>query len=173
MAFRKDKTGSAQTAANAAAVVVSAYTDSFGNFDEAVKAFHTLRGEIFSDLSLVVDADNKVFEEAEASSPAPKSSGSRERKTGGKSRAKNSSGSWFKGDLGDAKELKLKFGAFEGESLEAVLGFDADTCDEEYGYGDGNRDGRDYIKWLASDKNENIGLQVAARLIADEEGIDY
>ena len=54
-----------------------------------------------------------------------------------------------------------------------VLGFSADDCDDDYGYGDGERDGRDYIKWLASDSNKNEFVQRRARIIADEEGIAY
>ena len=74
MAFRKDKTGAAQTAANAAATLVSAFE--FGSFEDAVSEYHTLRADIFADLEKVVDADNAVFEAAEngsssSSSPMP------------------------------------------------------------------------------------------------------
>ena len=61
MAFVKDKTGSAQTAANASATLVAAYADQFGNFDEAVKAYNELREQLFADLAVIVDADNAAF----------------------------------------------------------------------------------------------------------------
>jgi hypothetical protein len=183
MAFRKDKTGAAQTAANSAAVLVSAFADSFDSFESAVEAYNELREATFEDLAAVVDADNEVFAAAEK---GERSNGSSSRRSNGKASSsssksrsrKTSGGSSRKGGkssitLDDALSLELNFGAFEGETLETVLGLDADTADDEYGYGDGERDGRDYIAWLASDKNKNEFVQRRARIIADEEGIEY
>lgn len=173
MAFVKDKTGSAQTAANASAVVVAAFADSFKNFDAAVEAFNDLRQQVFEDLAAIVDADNEKFAAADSGTtakPKRERSSSSSRKTGGgKSYGNKKSGI----SLDDALTMTLNFGAFEGETLGDVLGLSADECDDDYGYGDGERDGRDYIKWLASDSNKNEFVQRRARIIADEEGIAY
>lgn len=181
MAFVKDKTGSAQTAANASAVVVAAFADSFKNFDAAVEAFNDLRAQVFEDLAAIVDADNEKFAEADkgssngsskSSNRSSKSTSSRGSKTrsGGKSRS-GGKGSGI--SLDDALGMELNFGAFEGETLGDVLKLTSDECEDDYGYGDGERDGSDYISWLASDKNQNEYVQRRARIIADEEGIDY
>lgn len=177
MTFQKDKTGAAQTAANAAATVVAAFSDSFKNFDAAVEAYNELRESIFTDLATIVDEDNEMFKANDTG--GSKSSGSRrESKTGGGSKrssggSRKGGGSSSKVTLDDALDLVLNFGAFEGEKLGDILGFDADQCDDDYGYGDGERDGRDYIKWLAGRNNKNEYVQRRARLIADDEGIEY
>lgn len=177
MAFRKDKTGAAQTAANAAATLVSAFE--FKSFDSAVEAYHTLRSEIFEDLGKVVDADNAVFEAAENSSSngsRSKSSDSgeaRSRKTSGGGRSKSKSGKGGGITLDDALNMELNFGVFEGETLGDVLKLTAEQCDDDYSYGDGEREGSDYIKWLAGSSNKNEFVQRRARLIADDEGIEY
>ena len=184
MAFVKDKTGSAQTAANASAVVVAAFADSFKNFDAAVEAFNDLRTQVFEDLAAIVDADNEKFAEADggssngsrskSSNRSSKGTSSRGGKTsrsnGGSKRGGSKGGSI---SLDDALGMELNFGAFEGETLGDVLKLTADEAEDDYGYGDGERDGTDYISWLASDKNQNEYVQRRARIIADEEGIDY
>ncbi len=183
MAFVKDKTGSAQTAANAAAVVVAAFAPSFGSFKEAVEAYDELREGIFDDLSAIVDADNEKFAAADGGAKADKpsrrsngsskDSGSRGSKTRSGGSSKRSSGKGSSISLEDALGMELNFGAFEGETLETVLGLSTDECEDDYSYGDGEREGKDYISWLASDKNQNEYVQRRARVIADEEGIDY
>lgn len=174
MAFIKDKTGSAQTAANAAAVVVAAFAGQFGSFKEAVEAYDDLRADIFGDLEQVVDADNTKFAaeaDGSTSTKAPREKKDRSSKTGGSKRGGSKGGSSI--DLESSLSMELNYGAFEGEKLGDVLKLTADECDEDYSYGDGERDGRDYISWLASDKNQNEFVQRRARVIADEEGIDY
>lgn len=181
MAFIKDKTGSAQTAANAAAVVVSAFTDSFKSFDAAVEAFHALRKEVFEDLADIVDSDNEKFAaDAGAGTPSSKSSNRSSKSTSSRgsktTRSSSSKGRSSKGSaitLDDALGMELNFGAFEGETLGDVLKLETDECDSDYSYGDGERDGTDYISWLASDKNQNEYVQRRARIIADDAGIDY
>lgn len=173
MAFVKDKTGAAQTAANASATVIAAFADSFKSFDDAVVAFNELRTQVFEELAVVVDADNAVFaanDNGGTSKPA-KSSGSSSRS--GKTFARKSGSNGGSIGLKDALDMELNFGAFGGETLETVLNLSADDADEQYGYGDGERSGRDYVTWLASDKNKNEYVQKRARVIADEEGIDY
>lgn len=176
--FRKDKTGAAQTAANAAAQLVSAFAGSFDAFGDAVEAYNELREDIFKDLAKTVDADNEMFAEAEKGGGGSRSSSRRERtskregKTGSRGR-KSSGGGKSSISLDDALNMELNFGAFEGVTLGELLDKDAEECDEEFAYGDGERDGTDYLAWLASDKNKNEFVQRRARIIADEEGIDY
>lgn len=177
--YRKDKTGSAQTAANASAVLVSAFADCFDSFKDATEAYHQLREAIFEDLSVVVDADNAVFEAAENGSSNGSSKGSSSRKSSGSSRSSKTGGGSKRRSgggsvsLDDALDLELNFGSFKGETLGFVLGLSADACDADYAYGDRERDGRDYISWLAGGSNKNEFVQKRARVIADEEGIEY
>lgn len=170
--YRKDKTGVAQTAANAAATLVSAFVDTFGTFEEAVQAFNTLRDDMFEDLAKVVDADNALFASVENQTDSVSSVSSvRSFKTGGGKSASNG-----KVSLDDAMSLQLNFGAFgnregTGLTLGQVLALSADEADK-YGYGDGERDGRDYITWLAGDRNKNRFVQARAAVIAAAEGLE-
>jgi len=177
MPFVKDKTGSAQTAANASAVVVAAFAEQLGSFDAAVAAFNELRQQVFDDLAAIVDEDNKAFAAADS---APKTNGSSKSKSSNRSaRGSSSRGSKTQSNDGgnlslqDALGTVLNWGAFEGETLEYILTLDAETTESDYDYGDGERDGRDYIAWLASDKNKTPFMQNRARVIADAEGIEY
>ena len=178
MSFVKDQTGSAQTAANASAVVVAAFADQFKSFDDAVEAYNTLRTQLQEELFIIVDSDNEKFAANDSGSNGRASKRSNGKASGAsarKSKTGGRSGGSGKGKvtLEDALEMVLSFGAFEGESLETVLGIDADTADSEYDYGDGERDGTDYIAWLAGDRNKNEFVQRRAQLIADAEGIEY
>lgn len=188
MAFQKDKTTAAQTATNVAGGIVSALVAA-GHVEsakEAASAVETIFVAVFGEdttLAAVVEADNLNFiaqDGGGSEKPARKSSGgSSSRSSGTKSRAKTGGGSRGRGKGGssitleDALDMELNFGAFEGEKLGALLDFDTNTCDSDYGYGDGERDGTDYISWLASDSNQNEYVQRRARLIADDAGIDY
>jgi hypothetical protein len=120
-----------------------------------------------------VDEDNAKFAAADGGSTtkAPREKKDRSSKTGGSKRGGSKGGSSI--TLDDALDMELNYGAFEGEKLGDVLKLTSGECDEDYSYGDGERDGRDYVSWLASDKNQNEFVQRRARVIADEEGIDY
>lgn len=179
MAFRKDKTTAAQTSANVAGSVVTALIEKgeLKSVDEVAEAVTDIFSAVFEELSPIVEADNKVFEEAEKSDSGTSSGGgskssSRGRKTSG-GRKGGSRGGSSSITLEDALSMELSGGAFEGETLGAVLKLSAEECDEDFDYGDGERNGRDYISWLASDKNKNEYTQRRARIIADDEGIDY
>jgi len=174
MPFIKDETGVAQTAANVSATIVSAFVDKFDTFDDAVEAFNELRKATFADLAAVVQADNEKFAAAENGSAGNKAStpAARASKTGG-SRAAGKSATRSKVTLDEAATMELKFGAFMGETLDHVLDLNAAECDADYSYGDGERDGKDYIVWLAGDRNENAYVQLRARLVLDNAGIGY
>jgi hypothetical protein len=126
----------------------------------------------------IVDADNENFLAQEGSAPkaAPASKGSSNRsgKTGGGYKPKGGSKGGSRSlTLDDALTLELNFGAFQGETLGDVLSFDAKQCDADFDYGDGERDGSDYMSWLASDKNKNDFVRARAQLIANDAGLDY
>jgi hypothetical protein len=175
--FRKDKTTAAQTAANVAGQVTSALVaqGSLDNgADAAAEAVVHIFNELFAVMGPVVDADNALFAEVEAATPAPapkasggsKGSSSRGRKTGG--------GKGGDITLEDALNLELTGrGVFAGETLRDVLSLSTEQCDSDYGYGDGEKDGRDYIAYLATERNKNGYTRERARIIADAEGINY
>lgn len=175
MTFQKDKTTAAQTSANAAATVVGALVAEHGlSVNDAAEATVTIFEALFDKLGPIVDADNANFlSQDSGSSRSSSRSEKRSSKTSGGNRNKSKGGSAFKGDLDDALNLKLKFGAFEGETLGDVADLDADTCDNEFDYGDGERDGSDYIAWLSGSTNKNEYVRDAARLVAEDKGIDY
>lgn len=178
MAFRKDKTTAAQTAANVAGGVAQAAIAKgvIAHADEAAKYAVVVFEALFERLGPVVEADNKVFEAAEGTTTTvAKTSGkstARKGKTSGGSK-RRSGGGGGSVTLEDALGMELNSGAFEGVTLGGLLEIGVDEAEDGYGYGNGERDGRDYIAWLASDTYENDYVQRRARLIADAEGIDY
>lgn len=180
--FRKDKTTAAQTAANSAAVVTAAAIQkgTIDNGGEAAAEFAVVVFDaLFDRLAPVVDADNEVFAavDAEQAPAAPRASSgtstkSRSSKTGG-NKGRSSGGGKSSVTLGDALNTVLNFGAFEGETLAHLLDIGADEAHEDYGYRDGDADGRDYLAWLAGAKQKNDFIQRRARLVADDAGIEY
>lgn len=150
--FRKDKTTAAQTAANGAAEVTSALVTAGVITDaDAAKAFHAeLYAQTFEELGAVVEADNVVFAEAEAS--APKSSGG-SRKSGGSSKGGGSSSK-------PAGEVELIFGAFKGLTLDEVYDLSPEQAGE-YNYpkaDPGSKSGREYIVWLSKNEDEKASF---------------
>lgn len=65
-----------------------------------------------------------------------------------------------------ALDTTLKYGAFKGLTLGQVFQLPASKA-AEYGYGDGQKSGRDYIAWLAGPRQENKFLQKQARVIIE------
>jgi hypothetical protein len=170
----------AQTANNDAAAVVGRAIQA-GQLDVSKKAgrtaalelFDEVRDHVMENLEGFLSTDDENYAESEDRGPGKKRGkasgrkGKRSSKTGG-GKGKGSK----KFTLEDALELELNFGAFEGETLETVLNTSAEDADENYSYGDGERDGRDYIAWLASDSNRNKFVRGAAKVIAEDEGIE-
>jgi hypothetical protein len=162
-----------QTAANdASSIVVAELGVGLLETQEEVNArFKELTESIFADLDTIAAGDDAQYEGTDAK-PARKSTASK--RTSSKSKTGGSRSKGGKSiSLSDALNMELTGGAFEGETLETVLNMDADQCDADFDYGDGERSGRDYITWLASDKNPNPYTQVRARVIADDENLDY
>ena len=170
MAFRKDRTTAAQTAANVAGNVTAALIaqGSVGSLQEAANAVDGLFGVLFARLGPVVDSDNEVFAAAEASEGASSSrtrSSNRYAKTGGGEDGPAPT-------LESALSMKMKGGAFEGKALADILNISAQEADEDHAYGDGKRGGREYIAWLASPRNKNKHTRDRALLVAEAENIE-
>ena len=169
MAFRKDKTGVAQTAANTAATLVSAYVAAglITEVSEATAQFDSIRAATFADLEKVVDADNEVFAAAEAAAPAQRRSGG----SGG-----GSKGSDTPPTLEQALATRVKFGKFagpegpdgkktEGLSLAEIVELTGAQC-AEYGHGDGDKTGLSYITWMSKNQ-DNPKMAAKAALILE------
>lgn len=159
MAYRKDKTTVAQTAANDAAQMVSALIAAgiIDNVEGAGNAFASLQSTIFEQLTPVVDGDNALFEKVEAENPAPaKSSG------GGK-------GGGSKLDAAAARATVLNFGRFKDLTLAQVEALAPGEGKAE-GYNDKDgapKSGLAYIEWLSkSDTNEYMARR--AKLILED-----
>lgn len=151
--FRKDRTTAAQTAANGAATVTASLVTAgvIDNEDTAL-AFHAkLYSQTFAELGGVVDADNAMFAEVEASQPKQANRGS-QRSGGGNSGGSKSSK--------PAGEVELIFGAFKGLTLNEVYDLGEEQC-AEYGYpkaDPGSKTGRDYIVWLSKNEDEKASF---------------
>ena len=146
MAFRKDQTGVAQTAANTAATVVAAAIGAgiITDMDAAKAEFDSIRAATFEDLKQVVEADNQVFAEAEANAPAPQ-----RRSYGGGSK----SGGYAPPSLDQALSCDLSFGKFKGVTLGELAEMTSEQT-AEYGYETGN--GVKYLTYLSTlDKVED------------------
>lgn len=139
MAFRKDQTGVAQTAANTAATLVSAAIQAgiITRMDEAQATFDELRKSTFETLREVVEADNLVFEAAEAA--APKTQPRRAYGGGG------GGGGYKAPSLDDALGTDLSFGKFKGVTLGELAKMTATETDE-YGY---EGPGTKYLTYLS------------------------
>jgi hypothetical protein len=165
----------AQTASNGAAIVTAQMIRSGsldGEVSDILQVFDTIADHIFTRLDEVKARDDEAYD---ANIEQPKAKGTSKGSTGkragkGGSTARKSTG---KVTLENSLSMELNFGAFEGKTLADLLEIDADEADSDYGYGDGERDGRDYIAWLASPRTKSRAIRDRARLVADENGIEY
>lgn len=177
MAFRKDYTTSANAAIMSAGDVVAAAITQGASFEDAPELAVAVAEALFQFAKPIVDEDNLGFQaeadRTETAKPAAKSSGG-----GGGGYKKKSYGKGGGGGgrgsvtLKTALDTELTWGAFEGATLAELLDIDADKADSDYGYGDGERDGRDYLAWLASDSNNNEYMRSRALLVAEDNGIE-
>jgi len=157
----------AQTAVNDAAQIVAAQIAAGsldGNIDDILTAFDAVADHVFARLDAVKVRDDEAYE---ANGGGEAKSAPRAKKTfsgKGKGKAINS--------VEDALSMKLTWGAFKGVALGDLVEMDASTCDDDYGYGDGAKDGKDYVSWLAGSA-KFPDLRKAAQFVADEFGIDY
>lgn len=164
MAFRKDKTGVAQTAANTAAQLTAALVEA-GVLKTAAavdKYFEGRYEATFAPLAVIVEEDNKVFAEADAAEAA--SGGTRRRSS-------RSGGSQPKGETpGEPGDVAFFGGKFKGSTIAEVYAMSEDEAKEfNHQYGDGSTY---IINYVATDKNTNDTTREAAKkfLAAQPEG---
>ncbi len=140
-----------QTSYNVAATLVAAEVQAGLLTADVREAFHALADDVYAKLL-------KEFEEQNETS-------TREvRPTGGATRSAQRS--FEDNGLDAALSVQLNYGAFKGLTLGEVLKMSPQQA-AEYGYGDGNKSGRDYIRWLAAPHQENKFLQRRARTIIE------
>lgn len=174
MTFQKDKTTVAQTAANASATVTAALVTA-GVIDSrsaTTDFFEKLQESVFATLEKVVEGDNAMFKAEDGGGSRSSSGGNKSKSSGGRKSSGGGKKSGFPGSLRDALKLELNSGAFEGTTLGDVLGLSEEDADADYAYGDGEKSGRDYIAWLATERNKNEYTRGAAQLIAEDNDIE-
>lgn len=161
MAFRKDRTTAAQTAANVAGGIVSALVSAQDITAKDVEAkLVSVFDAIFERLGPVVDADNLVFEAAEAAAPAKSTTSS-----------SSSSSSKPKGEkkftLEEARDLVLARGVFKDLTMGEVYDMDAAEAGT-HGHREGEA-GATYVRWLSTEANKNGFTRAAAKAIVASE----
>lgn len=141
-----------QTAVNAATSLVAAYASA-----GLVSGVEQARAEFDAEVDRVFTALVAEYDEA-ADAPRPRSGG------GGGGRSSGGGGSSI--TVETARDTVLNYGKFAGVKLGVVFDMDGDAT-SEYGYGEGDKTGRDYVKWLAGNK-ENQFLQRRAKVLLGE-----
>lgn len=162
-----------QTAANdASGIVVAELAAGILTSQEEVDVrFSELVETIFADLDEVAKGDDAAYEDKPAAKGKPEAKGkSNARSSKGRSGGRKGGSSIT---LEDARDMKLSFGAFEGVSLADLAEIEVEEAESDYQYGDGERDGRDYLSWLAGSSQKNEFVQRRAILVCDDLGIDY
>lgn len=147
--YRKDKTTVAQTALNGASEVAAALVGAglIKTVEEADAYINSRFESTFALLAPIVDADNALFAETEAVSPA-KSSGS---KTVKASKPGATPG-----------ETEFDGGKFKGCTISEVYAMTEDVAKNTYGHQYGA--GSTYIlNYVATDKNTNPTTREAAK----------
>lgn len=120
-----------QTSVNAATTLVSAYVQAgfVSSIDEAKAAFEAERASIFAILS---------------EQPGEPVSAPTTRVSGGPTKGR---GKQFTAE--EARGIALNFGKFKGVTLGELENLTGAEC-AEYGYGDGEKTGLQYLKYLAN-----------------------
>lgn len=176
MAYRKDKTGSLQTATNVAGAVVQTLIEAgaikfaaskkadvvieetFGHIDD-------LTQRIFTPLAEQVDADNALFEEAEKEeAKSGRSAGRSSGNAGRRSSGGGGGGGSSKVSLEDASATELTWGAFKGISLGEIAEMskrDVEDAGVDYA-GSGKR----YLAWLSKNQDNNYMASRAKVVLA-------
>lgn len=132
--------------------------------------FETARDEAFAYLEEKAQADDAQYEGEQAEKPARSSSSSRSSKTSSRKGGGRKGGSSI--SLDDALGMEMNSGAFEGATLGEIVELSAEQADADYNYGDGERDGKDYIAWLSSERNPNDFTRRRAVVVAAEYDIE-
>lgn len=136
-----------QTAVNAAASFVGALVGAglIGDKAEAKSEFDAFRDDVFKTL------------EAQPSD-APSGGGGYKKSSGG------GGGGGSTLTVESALDTVINNGKFAGETVRKVLGLSASEA-AEYGYGEGDKSGRDYIKWLSTNEKNPFMARRAALVL--------
>ena len=135
--YRQLKTTAAQTAANAAVQLVEA---KLGEGGTVVEAFNELFDAVFAKIEPIVDDDNALLEQQEASAPASKKT---------TTKAPSNPG-----------DVVFTGGKFKGLTIAEVFAMDEAKAKADYGHQYG--DGASYITgYVATPKNSNDTTRVA------------
>lgn len=140
-----------QTAVNGAVTLAAAYVQAglVSSIEEAQAAFNSERESIFATLSA---------QSNEAPAPA--------KSVGGTGGAKSGGGKQFTAD--EARGIDLIFGKFKGVTLGELEGMTAAQT-AEYGYGEGDKPGIQYLKYLANNEDpKGSFIRKAASAILEE-----
>jgi hypothetical protein len=138
-----------QSALKGAAEVIGALVNAkvIKTVDDARQGLFGLRDELFADLKAIADAEPK-----QESSSGGGRSNSRYSKTSDADKLK------------DALSTAMRSGPFQGETMGAIFGFDQEQA-ESFKYTKGT--GRDYIAFLATERNPNEYTRRRAAAIVD------
>ncbi len=136
-----------QTAVNASTAFVSALVSAglIGSIEDARTEVDAERARIFA-----------VLDEQPAEAPRSSSGGGGAPKSGGSGKGIS---------VEDARDTVYNFGKFAGVKLGVILDMDGEKC-AEYGYGEGEKSGKDYIKYLARN-DQNGFIQKRAKVLLE------
>jgi len=125
-----------QSALKAAAEIVSALVNVkvIKTEDEAMKVLATIRTEAFDDLKAVADSEPKQQSSGGGGSRFPKADPAEK--------------------LAEALATEMNSGKFKGQTIGNIFKFDGPQA-EAFGYGKGDKTGRDYAAFMAGDGNPN------------------
>ena len=169
MAFRKDRTTAAQTAANVAGNVTAALVSAgqVTTADAAAEAAVSVFTALFAQLSPVVDADNVIFAEQDSLEAAKPRSAPRSGYRPSTPSAPQANGKTkFKGDAAAARALDLTFGKFKGVTLGNLEVMPASEA-KDYGHGEGDKPGKTYLIWLSKNENNEYVAEAAQLILED------
>lgn len=158
MAGNTTKANLMQTAVNAAATLTAAFVNGglVSSIEDARAAFATERDSIFN-----------LLEEQPNEAPKGATSGGGS-KGGGKKPSgytKNDDGSYTFDSVEAALAVELKYGSFAGETIGKVLELSASDA-AKYGYGEGDKTGRQYVEWLSGNEKGQFTMAAAKKVLA-------
>lgn len=127
-----------QTAYNVAATIVAAELTA-GVDLQTLSRLEDVKNQVFADLTETQDANPEPVKAAKSTGPFQPA-----RSNGG------GGGKVFTAE--EAAAIDIRFGKFQGMTLGDIMALSG-TDAARYGYGEGDRTGRQYIEWLAADKD--------------------
>lgn len=165
MAYQKDKTGSLQTATNAATSLVVAAIQSgvfLPDADDLAESIFAevdaLTEQLFQPLAAQVDKDNEMFK-AEDDSPTRSSGGGGNRKGGRGPKGGGKGGRKVETD----GSMELSWGAFKGYTIAEIYEMSAQDVEDNAIEYEGS--GKKYVNWLSGNKQNDYAASRAEAFI--------